>query len=237
MKSKLFSRYDLIASDDFVKDMKRFLDLEIHAFKQIPKFTLSIISAPSEQESSKVLDDASEVLGLPRSHAASALSVSQFFLREFSSIGNAKEDNPIDIVTDIQDLLKLTEQKKQSLVEFLDEIKALSGKQGGMLLLRKSYARANLPNLESVSITVDFRVVFDKHFIHGDDLPSFSPKCLGTIPLGTISLKLSNRKEEVLFQADKISIRRLISNLQALEKEMDIAQSYLNLSEVIPNGT
>ena len=237
MKSTLFAKNDYMGIDDFVKDMKKVLALGPEILAKLPGFASRILAASGRTAVDEIADEASELFGVPRSNLDTSIAVTSFFLREFTETGDAASDKPEDIASDVKEIFKLSEEKRITLIDYFNTIREIADKEVGVIILRKAHARSSLPNLESITTTVNFRVVFDKSFKQGIELSSFSPKCLGTIPIGIINLNLEDSPyKEISFQTDKKSLRWLIESLVALEKQIDLAQSQLGLTEVSSDG-
>lgn len=237
MKSTLFSKNDYMEIDSFMKDMKKALALEPEILAKLPGLASRVLAASGGTAVAEIADEASGLLGVPRSNLDDCISITVFFLRKFAEADDAESDKPEDIASDVQELFKLSEEKRITLIDYFNNIRELADKDVKLIILRKAHARSSLPNLVSITTTVNFRVVFDKYFKQGIDLNSFSPKCLGTIPIGIINLNLEDSPyKEISFQTDKKSLRWLIESLVALEKQIDLAQSQLGLTEVSSDG-
>ena len=235
MKSTLFSKHDMMQVEDFVKDVKKFFAYPTAKLLELPSLALDILSQ-SGFKKSKTLDDFSKILDVPRAQLDQAISVAAFFIRQFASDGDAFSDEPDDIASDFKEVFEVPSDKQQVLPEFFRRIKEIA-KKGELGLRREQYAEMCLPNISGISTAVDYRVVFDKNYGADDDINTFSPNCLGTIPLAIIRFRLDNSEtRQVAFQADMNTIRLLINALIALEKQVKIAQSHFGLEEVAPNG-
>ena len=237
MRSKLFSKRDLTSSDAFVKDIGKLLGLSEEALKRLAPHACHAMVAPTEIEESKVRDQASEELVVPRRDLDQAIDVSGFFLKQFMPSGDAETDAPGDIVADMEQVFQAPPEKREVLIQYLAHLKDWSESRGHRLLERRRSTRVAAPFVRGISAGVDFRAVFDRHFHSGDDIDAYSPTCLGTVPLGLVEIRLTGgaRDESVYFQVDKRSLRLLVEHLVALEKEMQVAEGSLNLKEVAQN--
>jgi hypothetical protein len=219
-------------SQEFVDDIKKLFTLPPDSIIKLPGLALRVLAA-SGYKIEGIADEASKELDIPRWKLDNNISITNFFIHEFTDDGNAALDQPDNVASDAQKLFNLPDDLKPTTVDYFRQIKNLAASEAKLILLRKAYAKSSLPNLESVTTTINFRAVFNKCFNKDSDLVSFQPKCLGTIPIGIINLNISNSsKEKIFFQTDKKSLRWLIESLQALEKELETAQAYLSLTEV-----
>lgn len=236
MKSSLFSKNDLMRGDRFVKDIKVLLDLPPHVIGELPKYALqALVTATDEQEGS-VYDVAAANLGVPRAQLEHSIDLSKFFMTEFSSGGDAVSDEPANIVTDLENLVKFDKKLRTPLEQYFKEIKRIVKEKGEAVLLRKQHVGAGLAKVRSIESVVDYRLVFDKFLKEGQDVDAFSPECRGAIPLAIVELRFTKGDpERVVFQAEKRTIQLLINQLRAIEKQMDLGRLYLNLAEDTDN--
>ena len=166
-----------------------------------------------------------------------AIDISEYFMRQFTSDGEAITDTSEDIVSDLQELIKFDKKRREELVKYFEKIKKLAKDKADYLIKRRRHAQSALPNLKSMAAVVDYRIVFDKNIEVGQSVNDYNPECLGAIPVGIIELTLSGGNvEELSFQMDKKSIRLVVESLLALEKQIDIAQDHFNLEEKTKNG-
>lgn len=235
MKSHLFSEVDLSRSEKFKKDFLVLSELAPDVIRRIPDFAVSITLAPSDRETDAAIDLAVEGLEVPRAKLQHALAVAQQFLFGFLPSGKAHKDTPADLLEDLNELFEMPEddQRDRALSDFLAQLKDHALATVERSVLRMQYAHASLPNLKSVSFTVNFRAVFDETYKLGTDLDAYRPKCIGTIPVGVIQLRLDEGPtQDMFFQADRRAIGVLVDHLRALERQLDIAQRDLHLEEL-----
>lgn len=236
MKSVLFSKYDFTQIDEFVNDFKKLLIFEKNVIDELPYFANRAFCSTVIPETEKIYEEASNRLGVPQSNLDQALNLSQFFLKEFTSMGDANSDSPEDIVYDLCEIYDEAKEKKDDLLNFLIKLKDLAINEVDIVLKRQKHAKAVLPNLVSISTVVDLRVVFNKNIKIDEEPVSYSPECLGSIPMGIIQIELSGEDNtDLVFQTDNRGIRILIDKLQGLEKQIECSKSYFNLEEKTDN--
>lgn len=232
MKSNLFSKIDLMRSDTFSKDMHVLVEIDPEILTKLPKYAYDSMAAPTTQETDLVHEKASKDLGVPVSKLKHAIVLSEYFMRTFTSDGEAEKDTCEDIVSDIQTLIEFDESRKEKLVEYFENTKKLGKEKADYLVRRRLHAQSSLPNLKSISSVVDYRIVFDKDIKVGQNIDDYNPKCLGAIPVCIIEVGLSGGDiKEISFQIDEKAIRLIIDELLALEKQINIAQHHFELEE------
>lgn len=230
MKSNLFSKNDLMRAEIFQKDIKVLVELKPEVLVELPKYAFDSLATPTNFQEDSAREKASEMLNIPLAKLSHSIDLSEFFMRQFITDGKAEDDQPEDIAADIVELLECDKGKKEHLIKYFERLKHLSKEKVNLLIIRRKYAHAVLPTLKSHETVVEFRVVFDKEFKSELTIDEYKPNCLGTVPIGLINLKLSGGTvEDISFQTDKHSLHRLINQLLALEKQMNIAESHLNL--------
>jgi len=240
MQSKLFSQLDISRSDEFQKDFLVLSAFDPEIIRQIPAFAISVAIAPSERETADVVQTAVEALNVPRAQLQHGLAVAQFFLYQFLPSEKAHDDEPVNLITDLNELFEVepNDERDEALCDFLTQLKQRATTTLDIDVNRKQYAHASLPNLLSVTFTVNLRAVFDEKYKLGTELSKYDPKCVGIVPLGIIQLRLDEGpNERVFFQADRRTIRILIEHLQALEHQLDVAQKDLGLEEAAIDGS
>ena len=233
MKSKLFSVHDFAQNDDFIKDLTKLVRLPEEAIKRLAAHVSEAMLTETGVEESTVLKQASEDLGVPRSDLDQAVGVSKYLITKFLPSGDVEGDDPADLVADIKESIEVPAEKEQCLIDYLAELAQWSRETWHEVSRRRRSARTAIPVVRGVSSGVDFRAVFDTQFKTGDDLDSYAPKCLGTIAVGIVEIRVTGgpREESLCFQVDERSLRLLIEHLIALQKEMQVAQDCLNLKE------
>lgn len=223
--------------ESFSKDMNVLLELDPEIFTKLPEYAYNSMAAPTNIETEQVYQKASKALGVPVSKLQHAINISGYFMRKFTSDGEAKTDTSEDIVSDLEGIFKFDKKKREKLVEYFKKIKKLAHEKADYLIKKRRHAQSALPNLKSISTVIDYRIVFDKNIEVGQSADDYHPKCLGTIPIGIIELALSGGNvEELSFQMDKKAIRLVIESLIALEKQINIAQNHFNLEEITENA-
>lgn len=225
MKSQLFRSSDDFTDDDFSKDIQFLYGLDPAIIQQLAPHALCVLEAPSNAEREKAIKEAAKALSAPASQLEHAIYVVIYFLRQFAPKGGAEQDQPENIADDLIELFKTPPEKHSAIVFLLKETQALAREKVQATLLHLAYSQTALPILSAVSAVVDFRAVFDEPFKYENDVAQFSPKFMGTLPLGIIEIKLRGaHSKEIFFQANKRSIQILIDTLVALQKQIDIAE-------------
>lgn len=228
MKSHLLSRRDLTAIDEFKKDIGILCGLPRQVLTQLPATAIEALEAPTEGESDRVREAAAERLSVPLSKLGHALSVPTYLLRQFAPKGDAENDSPSDIADDLVELGVVPKEKAADVSAMFEATKGLSRGKLEMILLRKAHSRAVLPVLGSVSTVVDFRVLFDQNYKYEEDVGSYQPKFMGTIPLGIVEIELQGaHQEEVFFQVTKRTLQVMLDTLSALQKQIAVAEERL----------
>lgn len=229
MKSNLFSKNDLMRVENFQKDIKALVELQPEVLVELPKYALDSLATFTTLQEESAREKASEMLNIPLAKLSHSIDLSEFFMRQFITDGDAEDDQPEDIAADIVELLECDKGKKEHLIKYFERLKHLSKEKVDLLILRRRYAHAVLPTLKSHKTVVEFRAVFDKEFKTELTIDEYKPNCLGTVPIGLIKLNLSGGTvEDISFQTDKNSLHGLINQLLALEKQMNIAESHFN---------
>lgn len=226
MKSSLFSTYDLANSAGFPKDIQALFRMDADVVARLPGYALRALETPTRAESENVYKAAADDLGVVRSQLGRALDVAQFFLREFAPKGEAASDDPEALVSDLKELFDLPDEKSGAISSFLKQLKESAQDRLRLTLLQQAHAQSTLPTLEAVSVQVDFRAVFEETYKYDEDVSGFSPKFLGTVPLGIVGLRIrGGETERVSLQLSKRTLQILIDNLVALQKEIDVAEN------------
>lgn len=234
MQTSFFTKNDVTRDEGFRKDVETLLTLPDDALARLPAHAATVMLAPSGRETENARELASQDLKVPRSHLDHALKLAQYFIRHFLKTGDAAADNPAGIAADLAHVLQLElqEERQAAIAGFFESLKRVAQDRAEKEIDRRTYAQSSLPLLESISTTVNYRVVFDEWFKVDSDIATYTPKCLGTIPLGIIQLGFDEEPiKQVFFQADRRTIRILIDHLRALEKELDVAREQLHLEE------
>ena len=82
----------------------------------------------------------------------------------------------------------------------------------------------------TISMSADYRLVFDKEFELGKEVSSHQPKCVDAVPVAIVHLAFdSGPTKNVFFQADKRMIHIMIDYLRVIDKELDIGQRLFDL--------
>ena len=187
-KSQLFSKLDLSRDEDFASDIEVIGSLEKNVLDGLPERAVLAWLAPSERETGNICDVASRELGVPRAQLDHAMRFAQFLVRAFLKNGEAREDQPRDIVSDLEHIYALSAKNRASVSKFIEHLKELTHQKAEPEAQRRRYAQRSMPVLESISTTANYRIVYDEDFKVDTEISSFKPKCLGVIPMGVIQL-------------------------------------------------
>ena len=238
MKSNLFSKIDITRSEQFEKDMKVLMSLPSEVLNKLPEYCIEVWLARTEREEDKIADRTAEDLKVPRARLDHALAISQLFIKHFLKDGDARDDDPANIVADLVEPLGFVPKERASdLSAFLLELKTLTQDRGEKNARRIRYSSSSLPVLRSISTSVDLRVVFDTEYTSDIDPKTFSPTCLGTIPIALIKLGFNEGPTgEVYFQADWQSLQMVMNHLQAVCKQFETAEKSILGKEKKNNG-
>jgi len=187
-KSKLFSTLDLTRDENFAKDLGVFSSLPNSAIERLAEYALKLWVARGDTEKETAGDRASRELKVPRAHLDHALRLSTFLMSRFLKDGEGHNDKPENIVSDMETIFGISfGEKRGSFQTLVKGLKKLA-EQKGDLKTRQDYTLRSLPVLTAVSISADYRLMFDKKFESGGDLSSYQPKCLDAIPIAVVQL-------------------------------------------------
>ena len=219
--------------ENFSKDIRVLSSLPKNVIEHLAEHAIEVWLAPSEPETEAVADRASRKLRVNRAQLDHVFRISNFLIVRFLKDGEGHDDEPDDIVLDLETTLDLSfEDKRDSILSYVTELKKGVEQKVDMATNRKRYAQRSLPVLESISATANYRLVFDEDFGVRTRVSSYQPKCLDTVPVGIIKLAFSSGPtKEVFFQADRRAIRLLIDHLEAIDKQLDIARKHFDLQE------
>ncbi len=229
-KSKLFSKLDMTRDENFAKDLRVLSLLPDSVIDGLAEYAVTVWLARGDTETDIAADKASSQLRVPRAQLDHALRLSSFLMSKFVKDGEGHDDKPENIVSDMETVFGLSfGEKRVLLLKLVEELKNLA-QQNADAETRQRYALRSLPVLTAVSISADYRLVFDREFKPGDAVSSFRPDCLGTIPIAVVQLVFdSGPTKNVFFQADKRTLSILIDHLRAVDKELDVGQRLLDL--------
>lgn len=226
MKSSFFQKHDL--DTQFRQDMKTVLDAGPAVAARLPDFARNCLLAPTTRETERVCDRASSELGIPRVQLDRALSVTQFLLMQLTPEGDASGDDLHQLLDDLRELLSFDDDKATTIRVLLEGLKKLAKPDLRVAILQRAHEQSALPILDSVDVEVDFRAVFDNSYKYDEDVSSYSPRFLGSIPLGIVRLKLDGAaQKDVFLQLNMRSLQILIDSLLALQKEVKVAETHL----------
>jgi hypothetical protein len=230
-KSNLFKQNDLARSDGFKADILAMSELPADVLPRVAPYALKSLEVPTSAEAKAVHKEAAESLGIPLSLLDHAIRVGRFFLEQFAPKGDANEDSPDNLMSDIVANFELPKDKQAAYLELLASLKTLAHDSVRMTLLRRAHEETMLPNLRSVGVCTDIRAVFEENYSYETDVAQYAPKLVGTVPLGIVRLGLSGADNEVVaIQLSKRSLQVLIDNLVALQKQIAEAEAHVRNS-------
>ena len=230
MKSKLFSLIDLGREESFCKDIKTLLMVPEQAMRGFADDSARSWLAPSKKETQTVREEVAKKMEIPPAILDHGFDVAEFFIREFLDTGRAVDDTAESLVDDLMEGKLISFEDRNKMVVFIGTLKELVATKLNFDNLKKEIAQTGLQNLRLVDATVNYRAVFDKVFMVDSRIDEFQPKCIGVVPIVVVTLKLTKGPiEDISFQVDMRSLKILIDNLRAAEKEFQIADKYLRL--------
>ena len=228
MKSDLFAKHELLSNEEFKLDIMAALSLPSSVLEQLSECALKHLAAPTRGEADQIASETAQALGVPKTQLDRAIEVSRFFLREFAPSGDASADSVSSVADDVCDALSLDAEKTEKIERLLSELKPVATAEAQLILLQRAHAETALPILNAVSGVVDFRAVFDEAYKYEKDVGAYSPKFMGTIPVGIVEILLKGaHSEEVFFQVTPRTLQILIDHLTALQRQMSISQREL----------
>lgn len=229
MKSQLFEN-NPTPTEELANDLKR-----IAALKDLPAICIRLpavasrfAQAPNRRGEAEALEELRDAFSLAANEVNALLRVSVFVLREM-----AETDTAEDIANDLRTLRLVDE----------DEIARLGGLLKGLVVewkqtygdIRNVYAtqQAVVPTPVGVSTVVDLRAVIPGGFKIGDDLHTYKPRVATLVPVAITNIRFDDG-ESVVFQMDVRTLRILVDELQAAEKEMVETMSFVGHDKVHP---
>lgn len=228
MKSALFSERNLLSNKGFVNDVEIFVGLGKKVWDSLLERVLDFFSASNDVEEERLVEQTSEESGASPHLVRTAFRVSEFFLSQFLSIGDAKNDSPSDVVDDLQQSLKFDNAITEPLICYLHELKERANTKGEIISAKRFTAKSCLPSLVSMSTALDYRIVFKNPYIDDTAVDSYIPEFYGAVPLGIIELNFGEDEEvkKIAFQADEKAIQTMIANLGALLKQVTVTRTF-----------
>lgn len=227
MKSALFSERNLLSHKGFNDDFKTLLGLGKKGWDSLLEHVLDFYSADNAEED-RIVEQTSKELQVPLHSVRTAFQVSEFFLSQFVSNGDARGDNPSDLVDDLNEPFHLDADAAEGLIYYFQALKEKAKTKGDVISATKSTAHSCLPNLVSLTTVLDYRIVFKNPYSKGTAVDAYVPEVYGAIPIGIIELNFGDEEEvkKVAFQADEKAIQVLISNLEALLKQVKATRNF-----------
>jgi hypothetical protein len=223
MKSHLFTTEPM--SEEFSEDIEKLSEMEPEAIERLAEYVLESHEAPTRAETRQVSEVVAEALGVPLVTVGPALSVARFFLRMLSPKGEAESDDPETLVDDLKEMYDLPDDKGEAVRSLLERLKVLAQDRVRLTQLRREHEEIALPTLAAVSVSAELRAVFDERYEYDKDVCEFSPKLLGTVPIGILRLRLmGGSTKDVFVQLSRKTLQILIDYLVALQKQIDLME-------------
>ncbi|HEV2210495.1 MAG TPA: hypothetical protein VG167_17100 [Verrucomicrobiae bacterium] len=229
LKTSFLSKHDL--GDGFRRDMKVVLGLNPDVVARLPEFAFRATLTPTTREKDKIYQKASSELGIPLVQIEPALNVSAFLLRQLTPGGEASADDEQALLADLKEALPCEDDKSQILTRYLEGLKKFAKQDLRVAILQRAHEQSALPILNEVSVEADFRAVFENSYHYEEDIAAYSPKFLGTIPLGIVRLEFDGTQDDAYFQLSKRSLQVLIDSLVALQKEIQVAEKSISAAQ------
>lgn len=231
MKSNLFSKYSYDESEDFVKDLKRLIEIEHDILLQLPTIVYESVLANTPADKEKLVKDHAERLHIDEAVINSNASIVHHFLKELSPDGDGGKDDLISIKDDAVDLNLLDKKKSDIFIAFLEKIKGIAIEQFYHYKRLREYESSGLPTIVGLTSTVNLRAIFDEEFKTTTGLKNYKPKCEGLTPVAIIKLRFDSDSplENVFFQAGKSELRIIIEYLESIEKQIEETITYSGL--------
>jgi hypothetical protein len=234
MKSKLFTKY-VVPSDDFAKTSKILENLPIDCRDDFVKWFNNLKVEPHRLE----YDFLSPPETLQELRARLHISSDDFdklfsYIRYITRWAYRVEDNLNDIVDDMAILELISEDSKNELKSFFEQINA-KGIEFAKQQTRSIYQKAQIPILDGIEYDVDLRLVVKTPFDATDvKIEDYEPKGQELIQIAIVSLTINDgtKKSKTLFQLNFNELEDVIVNLQACQKEMRVLESFINKNDI-----
>ena len=220
MELKLFAGG--VPSEDFQKDLARFLDLDEIAraalrgwFQSAESFT-----PVDSQWIQKIADDS----GLNLETANRMFQFVRFVLKQWS----AQEISTEDILADIQSLGHGPERLEETRA-FLNALSDVKGKVRSSLL-RASYERIGLPTVDDVNIACDVRPMFAEWVYPPSVKGDGYQKLVGStcvVVLEIVASRIGEKTRGTSFQLTEKDLEKLLEGLTRAKKQLEIVKSSL----------
>lgn len=168
------------------------------------------------------------VFALPSDKFNPLLTVSGFLLQ-----GMGESDSTDDILDDIDSLKLLNEEQIQRIRKLVEGLVAVWKTDFGFVQKIYSEQHSVIRVPSAVSSVTDLRAVIHNEFRIGDELDKYDPKIQKLVPVSIMRLRFDDQ-EEIVFQLDQRTLRILVAEFGAAEKEMDNLIAFVGNEKVHP---
>ena len=231
MKSNLFKKTDYLRTKDFVKDLRELLSLDDEVIEKIPEYAIKDYLTPTPKESGEVRDKVAKELKIPRAKLNHIIDLSNHFIKRFLPTGDAENDEPLVLASDSIEITDGSSEKEEVITSYFSKLKEGTKAEVEFHARKRSHVMSCISHIDTIESVLDYRIILDKKLELNQSVQDYNPTCLGVVPIGILKFGLSSEEtKEVVFQIDKRTIQILKNELEALEKQMEISQSFLRLS-------
>lgn len=230
LRSRFCRTWDFKSEKDFQEDLQRAAELPNDLLSEMSSYAAQVAAAPSRRERRSAEEKICLALNRSSNEVLPILRVGAFLLRQFRPKGMASEDKAEDIANDLNNLGLIPKDRVPGFAAFFQGLKDSYEKWFREVFLKEQAASGVMPFLSGMGSTVDFRAVFDDSFGVESKLETYDPTCVGVVAVGIVNLRFDQgHVAEASFQVDERALNLLIQHLQALQKEIGIAQKVLGL--------
>lgn len=221
MKSKYFKQYTL--NDDGKKNVGVLAGLSEKSLEILYEWFSGLKSYPwIDVPNLKLL---SEKTGESAEIVRKAINAIDILAKRMGELG----DTPEDLLSDIM-ALKILAQPSPQLVQFLKKMSSIS--KSYYIMYRTNFvSRSGIPNLQSTTMSVAVKPIFDKDFTYNvDDITQYAPSLINCSAVAHVSLDRDDNETTFAFQLTKEDLDRFITDLLVLQKQLILAEETLKIS-------
>ena len=230
MKSRLFSENDPTENKDFSRDLKRFLSLTHSQLSSVCETAIEFTSVQFTDERQQIVRKLAAEIELDEYVITSALGIASYFMQIFIRPDWA-EEKAEDLAADLLNSKLIEESQIETVTRGLEELKRVAS--GAYFLGRRTEVTASdtLPNLTGLGYNVDFRAIWNHKRKSNEPVSSYTPKCLGAVPVVVVELRLKTGDESqvVNFQLSRADIDFIRDEFETVLRQIDIATDALGL--------
>lgn len=223
LKTTLFSRVDVVRNDEFKKDIQLLLKLkEDGIYKTINNICNKITDNLEDFDVISLIDQISVDCKISFDDSKDILSMLDFFINALGANGFAQNDSEEDLAQDLLSVKIITADQESKLLNILKNIKSNTGSEFATRKNEQRYRETGIPRIEYINSTVELKAVLNEEYEKNIDLSNYNPEILSLIPTATLELILTDGApiKNIYLQLDEKSIRRVINNLSAIEKQL-----------------